>query len=150
MDVCQIDGDCYWFSSALSWSFTELASFYSCRFQQGTLIYCLPRRKSVLYTNSNTHPFLTFCIYYTPKFPESQNSNVSLWQNTQSTNAHFVGILNAGSRAPYIPFRIHGSFLLRNGKQQITEGVSRPPTVAYSQALPSFLCRRTLRPAICT
>ena len=54
--------------------------------------------KSLAYTNSATRPFLTFCIYYTPKFSESQNSNVSLWQNTQSTNALFVGILNAGSR----------------------------------------------------
>lgn len=105
--------------------------------------------KSLAYTNSATRPFLTFCIYYTSKFPKSQNFNVSLWQNTQSTNALFVGILNAGSRAPYIPFRIHGSFLLRNGKLQITEGFSCPPTVAYPQALPSFLCRRTLRPAIC-
>lgn len=110
--------------------------------------------KSLAYTNSATRPFLTFYIYYTSKFSESQNFNVSLWQNTQSTNALFVGILNVGSRAPYIPFRIHGSFLLRNEKPQITEDLFRISTGYIIQALPSYLlrctCRRTLRPAICT
>lgn len=50
-----------------------------------------------------------------------------------------MGILNAGSRVPYIPFRIYGSFLLRKGKLQITEGFFVPQRLHYTQALPSFI-----------
>ena len=50
-----------------------------------------------------------------------------------------MGILNAGSRAPYIPFRIYGSFLLRKGKLQITESLFRTSTVALYTGTAEFI-----------
>lgn len=45
-------------STALPWPFTVLANFCSCRFQQGTLLYSLSRRKSVLSSCWSTAPYV--------------------------------------------------------------------------------------------
>ena len=96
--------------------------------------------KSLAYTNSATRPFLTFCIYYTLKFPESQNFNVSHSKTSQPMDAQLSRVgFQIWVRAHHISHKFTNEFL-EDRNPQITEGLSRPPTVATYTGTAEFIC----------
>ena len=101
---------------------------------------------STYYTNS---PYLTFCIYYTLKFPESQNSNVSCGKtpNPQMPSSWGFWML---ARA-YHTFLFVFTEVFSWGKEnyKLPEVYFVLQRLHYKQALPSLSRRHALRPVIC-
>lgn len=92
-------------------------------------------------------------LLYT-KIPRKSKFQRILWQNTQSTNALFVGILNAGSRAPYIPFSYFRKFSLEEWKTtNYRRFISSSNGCNIYRHCRVYLlrctCRRILRPDMC-